>query len=43
MVKIGIKNEKRADRCKKIVNKGFSEKQTARMKPSDTLEKPIET
>ena len=43
MIKIEIKNEKRVDRSKKIVDKGFGEKRAARMKPSETLERPIET
>jgi len=33
----------RADECKKLVNKGFSGKWTARAKPSKAIEKPTET
>jgi hypothetical protein len=37
LVKIVIKTRVRADRFKKVENKGFSENLTAKMNPSETL------
>jgi len=41
--KIRKKTKVRAEERKKVVNKGFRGKRTARMKPSETAKKPNET